>query len=265
MDFENLCAALAALQGVEALALGGSRAGDHFDDHSDYDLYVYCTTLPSVFDRQKTLAPFCCTMEIDNRFWETEDDCTLNNGIDIDIIYRTLEDFEAQIMAVTENAQASCGYTTCLWHNLKHCRIVFDANGWLAALKKRADIPYPELLAEAILDKNLPLLKDHLPSYDRQLAKAVKRNDPVSILHRSAAYFESYFDILFALNRQTHPGEKRMIEYALKHCPMLPADFCENIERFSRQLSSDPTQALNTLDAMSEAMFQCVRQSANNG
>ena len=36
--FEGLC----ALDGVEALALGGSCAGEHFDQASDYDVYLYC-------------------------------------------------------------------------------------------------------------------------------------------------------------------------------------------------------------------------------
>ena len=28
---------------IEAIALGGSRAGAHFDETSDYDIYLYCT------------------------------------------------------------------------------------------------------------------------------------------------------------------------------------------------------------------------------
>ena len=40
--FEELC----ALDGVEALALGGSRAGEHFDQASDYDVYLYCHGKP---------------------------------------------------------------------------------------------------------------------------------------------------------------------------------------------------------------------------
>ena len=36
--FNELC----ALDEVEALALGGSRAGAHYDQASDYDVYLYC-------------------------------------------------------------------------------------------------------------------------------------------------------------------------------------------------------------------------------
>jgi hypothetical protein len=32
----------------------------------------------------------------------------------------------------------------------------------------------------------------------------------------------SYFDILFAVNRVFHPGEKRLLAYALEKCPKRP-------------------------------------------
>ena len=34
---------LSSLPQIEAIALGGSRAGTHFDENSDYDVYLYCT------------------------------------------------------------------------------------------------------------------------------------------------------------------------------------------------------------------------------
>lgn len=54
----------------------------------------------------------------------------------------------------------------------------------------------------------------NLPSYDAEIKKAIARNDMVSVKHRTAAFLESYFDIIFALNKLTHPGEKRMVQYA---------------------------------------------------
>ena len=39
---KELFGEISALQQVEAIALGGSRAGSDFDDKSDYDVYVYC-------------------------------------------------------------------------------------------------------------------------------------------------------------------------------------------------------------------------------
>ena len=53
----------------------------------------------------------------------------LNNGVDIDIIYRKLQDFEGDVAAVVEQNRASNGYTTCMWHNLATCRILYDRDG----------------------------------------------------------------------------------------------------------------------------------------
>ena len=55
---------------------------------------------------------------------------------------------------------------------------------------------------------------------NKQIEKALKRQDLLSINHRSSEFFASYFDLLFALNEQTHPGEKRMLAYAKTNCPL---------------------------------------------
>ena len=39
----------------------------------------------------------------------------------------------------------------------------------------------------------------------------------------------SYFDIIFALNRLTHPGEKRLVSLCKSNCKILPENFEENI------------------------------------
>ena len=46
MYFEQLWKAFSQMEEVEAIALGGSRAGQNFDEKSDYDLYIYCTKVP---------------------------------------------------------------------------------------------------------------------------------------------------------------------------------------------------------------------------
>ena len=62
-----------------------------------------------------------------------------------------------------------------------------------------------------------------------QILKAFNRGDFVSVNHRIAAFIESYFDIIFALNELTHPGEKRMISYAKEHAKILPKQFEESL------------------------------------
>lgn len=233
---EELLKELAELPQVEAIALGGSRAGKVYDEKSDYDVYLYCAGEIKEEVRAQILSRYCSVTEIGNCFWEYEDNCTLNNGIDIDILYRNLQVFCDDVASVVEKYQARNGYTTCMWHNLKNCKVIYDRNGNLEAAKKRFAVPYPAQLKKNIIDRNMRLLHSAMPAYDNQIAKAVKRNDVVSINHRTAAFMESYFDILFALNELTHPGEKRLIAYCKTNCEILPQNFEENLNRLFQDL-----------------------------
>lgn len=67
-------------------------------------------------------------------------------------------------------------------------------------------------------------------SFFEQLEKAIKRKDIISVNHRITAILSSYFDILFALNKELHPGEKKLIKYAHKLCKSLPENFDNDIE-----------------------------------
>lgn len=236
---EKLFESLMSLDEVEAIALGGSRAGENFDEKSDYDVYLYTTKQINESVRKELLSQFCDYMEIGNHFWELEDNCTLKNGIDIDILYRNIADFSADVASVVEECNARNGYTTCMWHNLLTCKIIYDKEGKLQALKDRFSVPYPEKLRANIVRQNMRLLSDNLPSYDLQIKKALKRNDIVSMNHRTSAFLESYFDIIFAINKMTHPGEKRLVELCKKNCEILPENFEENLGKLLYDLYSD--------------------------
>ena len=47
---------LSMLDEVEAIALGGSRAGENYDEKSDYDVYLYCTGAVSEEKRREILS-----------------------------------------------------------------------------------------------------------------------------------------------------------------------------------------------------------------
>lgn len=237
---EKLFAELANLEQVEAIALGGSRAGVNFDEKSDYDVYLYCTGSIEDSIRKNILDKYCSYIQLSNHFWELEDNCTLKNGVDIDILYRNLDDFTADVASVVESFGARTGYTTCMWHNLVTCKVIYDRDGRLQSTKDRFTVPYPPELRKNIIQKNMSLLSGMLPSYDGQIKKAVNRRDMVSVNHRTAAFMESYFDVLFALNELTHPGEKRLVQLCRQNCKILPNNFEENIDRLFEDLFTNP-------------------------
>lgn len=154
MYFESLWKEFSKLEQTQAIALGGSRAGSVFDEKSDYDLYIYCTSVPGEAERKRILDECCKYTEIGNSFWELEDDCTLKDGIGIDILYRSIDDFSRTIGLVVENHISYNGYTTCMWHNLLSCKILYDKNGALTALQNKYNIPYPGKLKNAVIKKN---------------------------------------------------------------------------------------------------------------
>ena len=240
VNVDALFEELSRLPQVEAIALGGSRATGRNDAKSDYDVYIYLTGPVEETCRRTILSKYCRYMEIGNTFWELEDDVTLLDGIDMDIIYRNLEDFARGIASVVDDCTAWNGYTTCMWHNLITSRILFDRTGRLQKLQARYQIPYPQKLKENIISRNMNLLSGMLPSFDTQIQKAENRGDLVSVNHRVTEFLASYFDILFALNEMTHPGEKRMQDICTKECTILPQHFDSNLNRLFGDMFRNP-------------------------
>lgn len=236
IDIEKLFDELSHISQVEAIALGGSRATGRNDEKSDYDVYVYLSDFVDEKIRRDVLEKYCKYMEIGNSFWELEDDVTLKDGIDMDIIYRNMTDFENMISSVVDNCVAWNGYTTCMWHNLITSKIVYDKSDKLKELQTRYQIPYPKDLKKNIISKNMNLLSGMLPSFDTQIEKAEKRKDFVSVNHRVTEFLASYFDIIFALNEMTHPGEKRMQSICSKECKILPNNFNENLSKLFNEM-----------------------------
>lgn len=56
------------------------------------DVNVYLTAPIDETKRRTLWGKYCSYMEIGNSFWEPEDDVTLKDGIDMDIIYRDMVD-----------------------------------------------------------------------------------------------------------------------------------------------------------------------------
>ena len=248
--FSQLISALSELPQVDAILLAGSRGAGWADRDSDYDVYVYLNSELPVATRKLITDQFCECMELNNQFWETEDDGVLRDGNEIELIYRDFGAFENLLVQVVEQHQASLGYTTCYWANLLNSQILFDRHGRARQLQQRFSISYPPTLKQAIIDKNLPILTTKRPAYYFQLQKALRRGDRISVQHRVTGFLASYFDILFAVNELPHPGEKRLLSLVDHLCERKPENAEQDILSLISQAGEGDEALLGTVERL---------------
>ena len=120
------------------------------------------------------------------------------------------------------------------------------------------EITISEALKTNIIDNNWKLLRAYLPAYELQIKKALRRGDQVSVNHRVSAFLESYFDLLFALNSQTHPGEKRLIPLCKEMCGTLPEKFEENLNSLFSHMFTDVQKTEEDLDKILAALAKLL-------
>jgi len=254
----RVAAAYAALPEVVAVALGGSRATGAAGEGSDVDLYVYARSEPSLAARA-AVAAGSPRIELGNRAFEPGDEwLDAATGFHVDAMFRSPAWIEEELDRVLARHEARTGYTTALWHGVRTSRTLFDRAGWYAALLARAAAPYPEPLARAIVARNLPLLRRNLSSFARQLEKAALRGDAPSVNHRTAALLASAFDVLFAVNRETHPGEKRLLDLALARCPRRPPRLAEDVRALLAAAAEGGAEVVARAEALAEGLEALV-------
>ena len=226
-EIKSLVKRFSLLPQVDAVALAGSLATSSSDLLSDYDLYVYLNAPIDIDKRKEITCDLFRYIEINNCFWEMEDDgILLKEDVPVDIVYREISWLQDNLTNRVEKFLADVGYTTCFWANLMSSKVLFERDNCLSNLQKRFDVPYPQQLRENIIKKNYPLLKLQLPAYYFQIEKAIKRKDFISINHRIAALLASYFDIVFAINCVKHVGEKKIMDTIKNVCKKVPQN-CE--------------------------------------
>jgi hypothetical protein len=257
----HIAAAYSQLPVVQAVALAGSQTTGLAAAGSDIDLYIYSDEPVPLADRRRIATKSAARAEVDNQFWESGDEwIDRETGIKADLMFRSQNWLEEQIERVVIRHEASVGYSTCFWHNLLTSQVLYDRESWFADLQERATCPYPEGLRQAVVAKNFPILDRSLSAYTHQIEHAVLRGDLVSVNHRVAAFLASYFDILFAVNRVPHPGEKRLLALALELCPRRPADMPEQVTAFLRAAAGTQPDVIRYAGKLSAGMETLLRE-----
>lgn len=222
---------------VEAIAIGGSTSAKTSDNNSDIDVYVFSKTGISLEKREKIIKPISTKHEIGGEYFGSGDEFLVDEiNQQLDMMYWDMNWFESVVENIWVKHYPSNGYTTCFLFTLKNFNIIYDKNNWLKNLQEKINAEYPTELQKNIIHRNIMLMKDKpFASYYEQIEKAIKRNDITSINHRISAFVASYFDVIFAVNKQLHCGEKRLINYVKNNCSIIPNNFEENLQKLFKQ------------------------------
>lgn len=259
---QTLVDRLSGLPQVVAIGIGGSRASGMADPLADYDVYVF-TTGPVPQDLRREIAgAFDPAAEIGNDWWG-EGDYWSGGDVALDVMFWNRDEFEASLRRVIREHRPAVGYTTAFWFTMRHLQPIADRDGWLAHMKDLADAPYPDALTRAIVDYNHPLLRGIRTSYRAQIDLAIQRHDPVSVNHRIAAFLASAFDIIFAVTRTLHPGEKRQLTWMSSLGEAIPPELDGHI-RDLILAQGDPSygMVLPALDAVADDIDRLIHALA---
>ena len=234
---------------VQAIAIGGSNTAKTSDNISDIDIYVFSKNGVSLNKREEIIKKVSSKYEIGEEYFGSGDEFLYDKeNIVMDMMYWDMNWFKNIVENVWIKHYPSNGYTTCFLYTLKNFKIIYDPNNWLTNLQTKIKTEYPQELQNNIIKRNMMLMKSKpFASYYEQIEKGIKRNDINSVNHRISAFLASYFDVIFAINKQLHPGEKRLIKYAKDNCKLLPKDFEKNITKLLIQPNSE---TLSILDEM---------------
>jgi hypothetical protein len=102
-----------------------------------------------------------------------------------------------------------------------------------------------------VIAKNWPILHRNQSSYRRQIELALQRGDAVSVQHRVTALLASFFDVWFALKREPHPGEKRLLSH-------LPEQWASRVQGV---LNAERTTLLNNIDELIDLLDVRLREA----
>lgn len=238
------------IPGVIAIAQGGSVNAGLADASSDRDFHVYWEPpLAPAAERAVHLAaladPGCVWPGEGMTSWLLEDHFAVAGQL-IELIYIRVADVAAEVEAAYRDGFAEEGFTTGRLFCFAHDRIVHDPAGSLGAQQSRLTASYPKALRRAILRRQCT----RLALYVGQLRTGQQRGDLLYAQQIRTKLQNVYFDLLFAVNRFYHPGEKRLLIYA-ERCPLRPPDSTARWERVARLPADAPELAerLGTLAA----------------
>jgi hypothetical protein len=237
---KQIVASVADLAGFAAISLGGSAATGLADENSDLDLHVYWRApLAAPAERAARLARVADagSVEVDILDWGREDHLRVGGHL-VELVYVPLDELRVEVVQAYGEGLISEGYTTARLFYLANGRPLYDPAGELSMLRDRLLAEYPEPTRRLLLQYHPALLRTYLG----HLRLAQTRGDLLMVQHRRYTVQMVFFNLLFALNRRYHPGEKRLLIHS-QGCTLQPADLAARWSRVARLAADNPELA----------------------
>jgi len=220
-------------RGARAVALGGSCAKGQRDEHSDVDVYLFADRVVGGAERDaavlEALGPAAAPVSwgIDDPFVQGGTDFVYG-GVRVECWLRSTSAVDA---AVAESVRGVVRREYVAWTvsgffhhgvlaDVHSLRIVEDA-GEVLARWKAMTATYPEALRSTILRRFMAeaAFWPGNPHYQT----AIERGDVIYTAGIVQLVVHAIVQVLFALNREYFPGEKRLAE-SLGRLPIAPTD-----------------------------------------
>jgi predicted nucleotidyltransferase len=272
---ERVIAAFAALDGIVAIALGGSHARGRARPDSDLDICLFYSELRP-FD---TAAVCAIARELSDQPdpvvtgigdwgpWVDGGGWLVMGGQRVDLLYRavekverTLTDAQAGRYESHYEQQPPFGYFgPTLLGEVVHARPLIDRRGVLTALKARVD-PMPDALARAVVQNNLWSVDFGLAAFAPKFAASGQVLALAGCLTR---FGNALVHTLFALNRTYYMGDKTaLVEIA--EFPITPPDFVARLRLILSETGSNPDM-FNAVVAAFHDLFNDTKALAGEG
>ncbi|HEU5199989.1 MAG TPA: nucleotidyltransferase domain-containing protein [Ktedonobacterales bacterium] len=266
---EQIAARIGQIDGVVAVALGGSWSRGAGRPGSDIDLGIYYhpNQPPSVAALRQLAQELDDTHPADAITdysgwgpWINGGGWLKINGQAVDWLYRDLElvtrcidDCRAgKISAYYQPGHPHAFHTHIYMGEVHYCRPLYDHSGALAALKALTD-PYPPRLKQAIIQTQW---EAHFAL--ETCRKSAARGD---VFHVSGSLFRCVailMQVLFALNERYIINEKGAVS-AIDTFSLCPANVSEHISAILAHPGQTPEELLHTINQL-DSIVQVVDQ-----
>jgi hypothetical protein len=226
--FHNLLQSIQTIPAVCAIGKTGGAALPK-DGCSDIDLFVFCETIPSLREREQSLATLhesVTVVEFDARehpHWGLVDSMLIGEQ-EIYLMFFTKRVFAESVASIlcgerTEREE-NYFYPTGRCASVLGMHSFYDPKGFLYGLQQQCMV-YPDELRDALLAAHLPKINDH-----EDFQRAILRNDVLFYHATLDLALDHFLQALFALNRVYFPSRKRSLEL-IRDFTVMPED-CES-------------------------------------